>query len=60
MNATVHKFGFWFGIAAFAANAAFVIAQTLQLLRVLIYPLAMLRLAIMFKKNFGKEHISSY
>jgi hypothetical protein len=38
MNGNVHKAGFWFGILAFGANAAFVVAQTLQLLRILKYP----------------------
>ncbi|MBN1848658.1 MAG: hypothetical protein JW932_08745 [Deltaproteobacteria bacterium] len=38
MNTKIHKLGFWFGILAFASNVAFVIVQTLQLLRVLKYP----------------------
>jgi len=38
MNGKVYKAGFWFGILAFGANAAFVVAQTLQLLRILKYP----------------------
>ena len=38
MNRKVYKFGFWFGVAAFGSNAAFVMAQTLQLLRILTYP----------------------
>lgn len=38
MNREVYKFGFWFGVAAFGSNAAFVLAQTLQLLRILSYP----------------------
>ena len=38
MNREVYKFGFWFGVAAFSSNAAFVLAQTLQLLRILTYP----------------------
>ena len=38
MNRKVYKFGFWFGVAAFGSNAAFVLAQTLQLLRILSYP----------------------
>ena len=39
MNQTVNLYGFRFGIAAFTANALFVVVQTLQLLRVLRYPL---------------------
>jgi len=38
VNTKIHKFGFRFGILAFASNVAFVIVQTLQLLRVLKYP----------------------
>lgn len=38
MNAKINKFGFWFGIFAFASNVAFVLVQTLQLLRILKYP----------------------
>jgi len=38
MNNNVYKFGYWFGMAAFYSNVAFVLAQTLQLLRVLSYP----------------------
>ncbi|HQO58622.1 MAG TPA: hypothetical protein PLT76_07870 [Candidatus Omnitrophota bacterium] len=38
MDAKINKIGFRFGMVAFAANLAFVIAQTLQLLRVLKYP----------------------
>jgi len=38
MDRKVYKFGFWFGVAAFGSNAAFVLAQTLQLLRILTYP----------------------
>lgn len=38
MNNNVYKLGYWFGIAAFSSNVAFVVAQTLQLLRVLRYP----------------------
>jgi len=38
MNAGVLCAGFWFGIVAFGSNAAFVVVQILQLLRVLEYP----------------------
>jgi hypothetical protein len=38
MDEKVSKAGFWFGIFAFGSNAAFVAAQTLQLLRILHYP----------------------
>ncbi len=38
MNRQVYKVGFWFGIFAFGSNAAFVLAQMLQLLRILKYP----------------------
>jgi hypothetical protein len=38
MNRNVYRYGYRFGMAAFCANAAFVVAQTLQLLRVLTYP----------------------
>ena len=38
MNAKIKKLGFRFGILAFAANAGFVLVQTLQLLKVLKYP----------------------
>jgi hypothetical protein len=38
MDEKVYKAGFWFGIFAFGANAAFVAAQTLQLLGILNYP----------------------
>ena len=38
MNRNIYKIGFWFGIAAFGSNAAFVVVQTLQLLRILSYP----------------------
>lgn len=38
MNGQINKYGFWFGIAAFGSNAAFVLVQILQLLRVLRYP----------------------
>jgi hypothetical protein len=38
LNRNIYKIGFWAGMAAFASNAAFVLAQTLQLLRVLKYP----------------------
>jgi len=38
MNERICKAGFRFGIAAFTANAAFVLVQTLQLLRILHYP----------------------
>lgn len=38
MNVNINKLGFRFGILAFASNLAFIIAQTLQLLRVLKYP----------------------
>jgi len=39
MYQKVNLYGFRFGMAAFIANALFVIVQTLQLLRVLKYPL---------------------
>jgi hypothetical protein len=39
MTKEVNQFGFWFGITAFSANAVFVLAQTLQLFKVLTYPL---------------------
>jgi len=39
MNQKVNLYGFRFGMTAFIANALFVIVQTLQLLRVLKYPL---------------------
>jgi hypothetical protein len=38
LNSTVYKVGYWSGLAAFAATTAFVIVQTLQLMRVLTYP----------------------
>lgn len=38
MTRQVYKVGFWFGVAAFGSNAAFVLVQTLQLLRILSYP----------------------
>ena len=38
MGGKVYKAGFWFGIFAFGSNAAFVVAQTLQLFRILRYP----------------------
>ncbi|MDD5224412.1 MAG: hypothetical protein PHE84_10505 [bacterium] len=38
MNTKIYKYGFWFGILAFGSNAAFVLAQTLQLLGVLNFP----------------------
>ena len=38
MNRNIYKAGFWFGIAAFGSNAAFVLVQVLQLLRILRYP----------------------
>jgi len=38
MNKKIYKFGFWFGVAAFGSNVAFVLAQTLQLLKILRYP----------------------
>ena len=39
MNQKVYLYGFRFGIAAFIANALFVVVQSLQLLNVLRYPL---------------------
>lgn len=39
MNSTVYKIGFWGGITAFTANLAFVIAQLLQLIGTLTYPM---------------------
>jgi len=38
MDRKIYKAGFWFGIFAFGSNAAFVVAQTLQLLRILHHP----------------------
>lgn len=38
LNSTIYKAGYWSGLAAFAATTAFVIVQTLQLMRVLTYP----------------------
>jgi hypothetical protein len=38
MDTNIYKLGFRFGILAFAANVGFVIAQTLQLLKVIKYP----------------------
>jgi len=38
MNVKINKIGFRFGILAFASNVAFVLVQTLQLLRILKYP----------------------
>ena len=38
MNRTVCRAGYWFGIAAFGSNAAFVLVQTLQLFGILSYP----------------------
>ncbi|MEJ2010359.1 MAG: hypothetical protein P8Z71_10285 [Candidatus Sulfobium sp.] len=38
MSTKINKLGFRFGILAFASNVAFVIVQTLQLLKVLKYP----------------------
>ena len=38
MNTTINKIGFYAGVIAFAANAAFVVVQTLQLLGVIPYP----------------------
>jgi hypothetical protein len=38
LNSTVYKVGYWSGLAAFAATTAFVIVQTLQLMRVFTYP----------------------
>ncbi|MEO8795237.1 MAG: hypothetical protein ABI390_07190 [Daejeonella sp.] len=38
MNNSIKKIGFWSGIFAFGANAAFVIVQILQLLGVFSYP----------------------
>jgi hypothetical protein len=38
MKRQINKYGFWFGMAAFGSNAAFVVVQTLQLLRILPYP----------------------
>jgi hypothetical protein len=39
MNTTINKIGFYAGITAFIANAAFVVVQILQLLGVLNYPI---------------------
>jgi hypothetical protein len=38
LNSTIYKAGYWSGLAAFVATTAFVIVQTLQLMRVLTYP----------------------
>lgn len=38
MNEKVCKVGFLFGVAAFGSNVAFVLVQTLQLLRIISYP----------------------
>lgn len=38
MNTTVNKAGYWFGIIAFASNAAFVLVQILQLFRIITFP----------------------
>ncbi|WP_439483614.1 hypothetical protein [Cyclobacterium plantarum] len=38
MDQTVNKIGFWAGIIAFGSSVAFVLVQTLQLLRLLSYP----------------------
>ena len=39
MNTRIHKVGFWSGLIAFFSKVAFTIAQILQLLGVLNYPL---------------------
>lgn len=39
MNKTVHKVGFWSGLIAFFSTVAFTVAQMLQLLGILSYPL---------------------
>ena len=38
MNTTINKIGFYAGVIAFAANAGFIVVQTLQLLGVIPYP----------------------
>ncbi len=38
MNTTILRLGYRFGLAAFVSNAAFVLVQSLQLLRILRYP----------------------
>lgn len=38
MNQTIYKIGFWAGMIAFGSNAAFVLVQILQLLRVFTFP----------------------
>ena len=38
MNRDAYKYGFRFGVVAFCANAAFVLVQVLQLLRIIRYP----------------------
>ena len=38
MNKAVYKIGYWSGVVAFGANAAFVLVQALQLLGILNYP----------------------
>jgi hypothetical protein len=39
MDKKAYEAGFWFGVAAFGSNAAFVVVQMLQLVRILRYPL---------------------
>ena len=39
MNKIVYKIGFWSGLIAFTSTIAFTVAQTLQLLGVIRYPL---------------------
>jgi len=38
MYRKVYKFGFWAGVFAFSANAAFVFVQTIQVLGILVFP----------------------
>jgi hypothetical protein len=38
LNPTIYKIGYWSGLAAFISTLSFVIVQTLQLMRLLMYP----------------------
>jgi hypothetical protein len=38
VNRNINKVGYWFGLIAFGSNAAFVVVQILQLLKILTYP----------------------
>ena len=39
MNKEIYKVGFWSGLIAFVATAAFIVVQLLQLARVFSYPM---------------------